>query len=337
MATRKKTSQKPSAKIAVALARVDAARKSTRPAGARPDALSKLGSRVALHPDHAAVLAVHDGGLLLDSYDLLDTKGVARWLKQAREFGEDLVPFAADSCGNLWCIDSKGAVIGVERQGPVGTFRKSKSLGALLDDLVARLEAGELVVDEQGGISEPIPEPMVKAPPEAKAGRRIEGARADQVKAIIESGDRARLESLLAAGKVDANGRFWWDESLIAAAAGARQKAVVELLLARGCPVDDGKAEGKRTALFTACWGMAPCADLVRFLLQEGADPNALTGFDGTPLHSAVMWEHADALELLLKAGGDPKAKNRAGETVEAAVKRSKGAAKKALLAALGA
>lgn len=317
------------------LAEIDVARGSTEPAGATTMALAKLKASVDLHFDHEVFLSIHDGGLHLDSYDVLDTKGILRSRKYAKAFGDSLVPFAEDSCGNLWCLGARGEVIGVERQGPQGTFRKAQNLTVLLRSIVSRLKKGGLVVDETGGISEPLAAPdVVAATPDDEEARRIEHPLADEVKKLIQAGNVKQLGALLEKRTIRADGRFWWDESLIAAAAGERKREVVELLLAHGCPIDDGKSEGKRTALFTACWGLAPCAELVGFLLGKGADPNALTGYDGTPLHSAVMWAHADAIRLLVAAGGDRDAKNQSGESVLAAAKRSK-QQKQEILAAL--
>ncbi|MEM7310874.1 MAG: ankyrin repeat domain-containing protein [Planctomycetota bacterium] len=46
--------------------------------------------------------------------------------------------------------------------------------------------------------------------------------------------------------------------------------------------------------------------DLVRFLLDEGADPNAFGYDDGTPLMAAALLADVEAVQLLLARGADP-------------------------------
>ena len=76
-----------------------------------------------------------------------------------------------------------------------------------------------------------------------------------------------------------------------------------------------GAAVGKRTALFWACWGMQARLELVELLLQHDADPNAQTAYDGTPLHSAIMWDQGDIVRVLIAAGADPACKDAKGRT----------------------
>lgn len=46
----------------------------------------------------------------------------------------------------------------------------------------------------------------------------------------------------------------------------------------------------------------------VEFILKEGADPNAKTRDDMTPLHTAIRNRHFDCVPILIEAGADLKA-----------------------------
>jgi len=55
---------------------------------------------------------------------------------------------------------------------------------------------------------------------------------------------------------------------------------------------------------------------LIELLLQYGADPNKQENFEigeNTPFHKAVEKNLVDAVSLLLRFGGDPTIKNKAG------------------------
>lgn len=73
----------------------------------------------------------------------------------------------------------------------------------------------------------------------------------------------------------------WWQD----------QKTVIDLLLSRGAPVDQGDRLG-RTVLHHAC-DMA-YFDLVEFLLSRGANIHAVTGSGNTPLHFACYADEDD-------------------------------------------
>jgi ankyrin repeat protein len=55
--------------------------------------------------------------------------------------------------------------------------------------------------------------------------------------------------------------------------------------------------------------------EIVKLLLEHGADPNIRDMYGETPLHDAAYWGHADVVKLLLEHGADLSAKNKYGET----------------------
>jgi ankyrin repeat protein len=51
--------------------------------------------------------------------------------------------------------------------------------------------------------------------------------------------------------------------------------------------------------------------DVVRWLLDYGANVHAVTTFGETPLHCAVEWDHYGSASALIQASADPSAQNR--------------------------
>jgi len=87
-------------------------------------------------------------------------------------------------------------------------------------------------------------------------------------------------------------------------AARAGDLASAKLLVAAGAKVNDADAWGVSATMLAAHSGFA---DLLDFLLERGADPNAAeAGF--TALHAAIMRRHAGMVTALLAYGADPNA-----------------------------
>jgi len=114
---------------------------------------------------------------------------------------------------------------------------------------------------------------------------------------------------------------------LIQAAGNGNLKAI-ELLLGRGAKVNtvtkreigSGVKNGPiALGNFTALLAAAPAAgpDVVKVLIDAGADVNAVDVRNMTPLMLAIATDHADPLvvKLLLERGSDPSRKDREGQS----------------------
>lgn len=88
-----------------------------------------------------------------------------------------------------------------------------------------------------------------------------------------------------------------------------------ELLIERGAEVDAfGRGWMTGTALHSAVSRLQ--SDVVRILLEAGANPNVRQSAGWTPLHAAAMNGDMTSVELLLASGADPTATNDEGRSV---------------------
>jgi RNA polymerase sigma factor (sigma-70 family) len=146
----------------------------------------------------------------------------------------------------------------------------------------------------------------------------------------IRDGDRTAVERLLAndPSLVHATEDWSTDESLAAGlqftfggtasplirAAQAGDLAIVRLLAERGARVCDACAcAGAESPLWSAT--VTGSADVVDYLLDAGADPNAAAFAGATPLHVAVQRGHDGLVPRLLAAGADPRLTDAYGRT----------------------
>lgn len=87
------------------------------------------------------------------------------------------------------------------------------------------------------------------------------------------------------------------------------------LLIERGAEVDVfGRGWMTGTAMHSAVSRLH--ADVVRILLDAGANPNVRQSAGWTPLHAAAMNGDLASVDLLLASGADPSATNEEGRSV---------------------
>lgn len=86
---------------------------------------------------------------------------------------------------------------------------------------------------------------------------------------------------------------------------------VVRRLLAAGADINTISGSGYPLLKSAA---EAGDVEFVKALLELGADPD-VTSTGDTPVHSAVMWDHLDIVEILLDAGANPNAQDVDGWT----------------------
>ena len=111
------------------------------------------------------------------------------------------------------------------------------------------------------------------------------------------------------------------DTPLHAAAAGYRQN-IARALIKHGAQVAGRNRRGAEPLHYAAdggpgsrSWNPRAQAEMVTFLIDAGANPNALDKSGVGPLHRAVRQRCADAVDSLLRNGAQVRLKNKSGST----------------------
>ena len=131
------------------------------------------------------------------------------------------------------------------------------------------------------------------------------------------AGDAKRVAALVDSDKSLANAVARDGYSPLGLASFFKRRDVVKVLLDRGAkpsvPSRDQGFAPLHSAVATDA-GEAT-AEIVRLLLEAGADPNTKSNEGGTPLHSAAYTGDLEIAELLLAYGADPNATGPKGQT----------------------
>jgi ankyrin repeat protein/beta-lactamase regulating signal transducer with metallopeptidase domain len=136
-----------------------------------------------------------------------------------------------------------------------------------------------------------------------------------------ELGDVSMMKVLIAGGaEVDLKVGYQQATALILAAANGRRDAVI-LLLDNKASIE---AQSDRGTALVAAASNPKSLDVVRTLLDRGADVNAATSSSNprasTALHAAATYGGADLIKLLLDRGADINAKGRTGTPLMSAI-----------------
>jgi ankyrin repeat protein len=105
-------------------------------------------------------------------------------------------------------------------------------------------------------------------------------------------------------------------------AAAAHQRGTAESLVGRGADVRVSNRRGAQALHYAAdgspgaaYWDPEAQGEVIAYLIDAGADPNALDKSGVAPLHRAVRTRAAEAVRALINNGADPLLMNKTGST----------------------
>lgn len=126
-----------------------------------------------------------------------------------------------------------------------------------------------------------------------------------------EAGDATMVEFLLSEGANIGLSKGPFGDSAIVLAVRSGSIETASTLLSAATDVNGKKSEGLWTPLTCVLFTQDP--EMLRFLIQQGADVNLKDKLGNTPLHEAIG--KPDLVQILIESGTDINGKNKRGET----------------------
>jgi|GEM_PF-2281286 len=189
-------------------------------------------------------------------------------------------------------------------------FKRCPSVAGqrLLDELTKKIEAEaqKPKTQEDKGVTNNAPvTSQATDNPKSENEKLFEGVRAGSIdkidEALREGADINATEPIVARG--DAG----FTPLHVASVSGNR--AIVQHLLDCGAYIEARNQSCKSTALHQAVYGKRNCGEIVKLLIKNHADIEALDHTDFTPLHYAVYYNRPESVKILLASGANAEAR----------------------------